>query len=90
MLETLLVMFVACLLFFGLFQTALVFQADEVLHHSAARAARARSVGFNEWMVTKAQRVAALVGVMALMALLLVTVRETSGRVLDLVASEYP
>ena len=34
--------------------------------------------------------VAALVGVMALMALLLVTVRETSGRVLDLVASEYP
>ena len=60
MLETLLVMLVACLLFFGLFQTALVFQADEVLHHSAARAARARSVGFNEWMVTKAQRVAAI------------------------------
>ena len=34
--------------------------------------------------------VAALVGVVALMALLLVAVRETSGRVLDLVASEYP
>ena len=60
MLETLLVMIVMCLLFFGLFQTVLVFQADEVLHHSAARAARAKSVGFNDWMVTKAQRVAAI------------------------------
>ena len=60
MLETLLVMLVMCLLFFGLLQVALVFNAHEVLHHSAARAARARAVGFNDWMVTKAQRVAAI------------------------------
>ena len=33
---------------------------------------------------------AALIAVVALLALLLVTVRESSGRVLDLVASEYP
>lgn len=60
MLETLLVMLVLCLLFFGLLQVALVFNAHEVLHHSAARAARARAVGFNDWMTTKAQRVAAI------------------------------
>ena len=60
MLETLLVMLVLCLLFFGLLQVALVFNAREVLHHSAARAARARAVGFNDWMTTKAQRVAAI------------------------------
>ena len=60
MLESLLVVLVLCLLLFGLLQVALVFNADEILHHSAARAARARSVGFNDWMVTKAQRVAAI------------------------------
>ncbi len=60
MLESLLVVLVLCLLFFGLLQVALVFNADEILHHSAARAARARSVGFNDWMVTKAQHVAAI------------------------------
>lgn len=55
-----LVMLAVCMLFFGLLQVALVFNADEILHHSAARAARARSVGFNDWMVVKAQRVAAI------------------------------
>ena len=60
MLETLLVMLVTCLLFFGLLQMAIVFNAREILHHSAARAARAKAVGFNAWMVEKAQRVAAI------------------------------
>ena len=60
MLETLLVMLVMCLLFFGLLQVALVLNAREVLHHSAARAVRARAVGFNDWMTEKAQRVAAI------------------------------
>lgn len=53
-------MLLMCLLFFGLLQVSLVFNADEVLHHSAARAARAKAVGFNDWMITKAHRVAAI------------------------------
>lgn len=60
MLESFLVILVISLLLFGLLQIAVVFNAREILHHSAARAARARSVGFNSWMVTKAQRVAAI------------------------------
>lgn len=60
MLESFLVILVIGFLLFGLLQVALVFNAREILHHSAARAARARSVGFNAWMVDKALRVAAI------------------------------
>ena len=60
MIESFLVILIVSLLLFGLLQVAVVFNAREVLHHSAARAARARSVGFNSWMVRKAQRVAAI------------------------------
>lgn len=60
MLETLLVVLAVSLFLFGLMQMAFVFHAKEVLHHAAARAARARAVGFNGWMVDKAQRVAAI------------------------------
>lgn len=60
MLESFLVILVISLLLFGLLQVAVLFNAREVLHHAAARAARARSVGFNAWMVRKAQRVAAI------------------------------
>lgn len=60
MLESFLVVLVVSFLLFGLLQVAVVYNAREVLHHSAARAARARSVGFNAWMVEKAQRVAAI------------------------------
>ncbi len=60
MLETLLVVLLVCLLLFGLMQAAFVFNAKEVLHHSAARAARAKAVGFNNWMVSKSQLVAAI------------------------------
>lgn len=58
--ETLLAVLMISLLFFGLFQVALLFNAREVLFHSAHRAARARSVGFNRWMVEKVMRVAAI------------------------------
>ncbi len=60
MLESFLVILLVSLLLFGLLQVALLFNAREILHHAAARAARARSVGFNAWMVSKAQRVAAI------------------------------
>lgn len=58
MIESLLVMIVACLLFFALFQYAELFTAKLMLSHAAARAARARAVGFNRWMVDKSARVA--------------------------------
>ncbi len=60
MIESVVVMMVICLLFFGLFQLAHAFANREILRHAAARAARARSVGFNGWMVTKVMRVATI------------------------------
>ena len=44
----------------GLFQVSQIFAAREVLYHAAARGARAKTVGFNRWMVEKASRVAAI------------------------------
>ena len=58
-LETFLVLLVLLLVLFGLLQVALSYGDREVLHHAAARAARAKAVGFNDWMATKAARVAA-------------------------------
>jgi hypothetical protein len=60
MIESCIVIVFLCLLFIGLFQLAHAFVAREVLCHAAARAARARSVGFNRWMVEKTARVAAI------------------------------
>lgn len=41
-------------------QLATISVGNEVMHHAAARAARARAVGFNEWMAIKAMRVASI------------------------------
>lgn len=60
MVESVLVIIVACFCFLTVFQYANLFAAKAVLTHAAARAARARCVGFNEWMVTKSARVAAI------------------------------
>ncbi len=49
-----------CLIFFGLFQVSQLFTAREILYHAAARAARAKTVGFNEWMSHKAVLVATI------------------------------
>ena len=59
-LETFLVLLVLLLVLFGFLQVALSFGDNEVMHHAAARAARAKAVGFNDWMATKAARVAAI------------------------------
>lgn len=58
--ESVIVIFIVCILLFGLLQAAVVVAGSEILHHAAARAARARSVGFNEWMAVKAMRVASI------------------------------
>jgi len=48
------------LLFFVLLQVSQIFAAHEVLHRAATSGARAKTVGFNHWMVTKVIRVAAI------------------------------
>lgn len=60
MVESVLVIILACFCFLAIFQYANLFAAKAVLTHAAARAARARCVGFNEWMVIKSARVAAI------------------------------
>jgi hypothetical protein len=60
MVETLIIMLVTLLLLFGLLQVSHAFAGREILRHSAARAARARTVGFNYWMCEKVMRVAAI------------------------------
>jgi len=44
----------------GLLQVSQMLAAREVLYHAAARGARAKTVGFNHWMVVKCARVAAI------------------------------
>lgn len=58
MLETTLAVLFITVLFLVVFQVAHMLTAKILLSHAAARAARARSVGFNEWMCLKSARVA--------------------------------
>lgn len=58
MVETVVVMFFLCLVFFWVYEYANLLTAHTVLNYAAARAARARTVGFNDFMVTKTVRVA--------------------------------
>lgn len=60
MVEACLVIMLLCLMFLGLFQVIQAYAFREVLDHAAARAARARAVGFNDWMVRKCMRVATI------------------------------
>ena len=60
MLESLIVILVVCFMLFSLLELARCFAGREILRHSAARAARARTVGFNHWMCTKVMRAAAI------------------------------
>jgi hypothetical protein len=60
MVESVFVIVMICLCLFAVFQYANLFSAKLVLEHAAARAARARTVGFNQFMVEKSARVAAI------------------------------
>ena len=60
MIESLIVIILACFCFLAIFQYANLFASKAVLSHAAARAARSRAVGFNQWMVEKSARVAAI------------------------------
>ena len=50
----------------GFFQLAQLFMAQEILDYAAGRGARARAVGFNDFMVTKTVRIGAIVNAGAL------------------------
>ena len=60
LLETCIVMMVLCLVFFGLLQLSQLSAFKEVLDYAAGCGARARTVGFNDFMVHKVVRVAAI------------------------------
>lgn len=60
MIESVFVIILTSLIFLALFQYANLFSSKIILTHAAARAARCRSVGFNQWMVVKSARVAAI------------------------------
>jgi hypothetical protein len=57
LIESCIVMAVLCLLFMGMFQVSQLFMAQEILNFASARGARAKSVGFNSFMVRKTVRV---------------------------------
>jgi len=58
--ESCIVIVVGCLLCFGVFQVSQLYAARSVLSYTAAAAARARTVGFNDFMVYKVTRTAAI------------------------------
>lgn len=51
---------VICLILFGMIQVARIYTAREILYHGSTAAARARAVGFNDFMVHKVYRVATI------------------------------
>jgi len=57
LIESCVVIGILCLLLMGLFQLSQLFMAQEILHYAAGRGARAKTVGFNDFMVFKTVRV---------------------------------
>lgn len=58
MLETVLAVLFITVIFLMVFQVAHMVTSKILLDHAAARAARAKAVGFNDWMCLKSARVA--------------------------------
>ena len=58
LIETCLMFGLICIVFWGLFQLCYLFAAKEVLTYSANSVARGKTVGLNQWMVSKVGRVA--------------------------------
>lgn len=57
LIESCIVIAILCLLFMGMLQISQLFMAQEILDFAAGRGARAKSVGFNEFMLFKTVRV---------------------------------
>jgi len=60
LIESCIVIGLICLLLMGLFQLAQLFMAREILDYAAGRGARAKAVGFNDFMVDKIVRIGAI------------------------------
>lgn len=60
LIEACVVIIILCLVLFGCVQVSQIFMAKEVLDHAAVCGARARAVGFNDFMVQKTIRAAAI------------------------------
>lgn len=60
LIESMIVVAITCLIFFGLFQISQLYAAKAVLSYTAAAAARSRMVGFNDFMVHKVTRAASI------------------------------
>ncbi len=60
LIESCIVIGLTCLIFLGMFQVSQLFAAKEILTYAAGRGARARTVGFNSFMVYKTIRVGAI------------------------------
>ncbi|TAN38330.1 MAG: pilus assembly protein [Verrucomicrobia bacterium] len=60
LIESCMVIAILCLVLFGGIQVSQLYMAHEVLDHAAFCGARSRSVGFNDFMVDKTIRVAAI------------------------------
>lgn len=56
LIESCVVIGILCLLLMGLLQLSQLYMAQEILHYAAGRGARARAVGFNDFMVFKTVR----------------------------------
>ncbi len=60
LIESCLIVAAICLILMGLFQVSQLFAAREIMAYAAARGARARAVGFNDFMARKTARVASI------------------------------
>ena len=60
MVESIIVLFFLCVIFFLVFDYARLLICHTTLDYAAARAARARAVGFNDFMVLKTARLGAM------------------------------
>jgi hypothetical protein len=66
LIESCIVIGLICLLLMGLFQLVQLFMAQEILDYAAGRGARAKAVGFNDFMVSKTVRIGAIANAGAL------------------------
>lgn len=60
MVETVFVMIFLCFIFFVALQLSQLFAAKEIINHASNVGARAKAVGFNDFMIYKAVRVASI------------------------------
>ena len=60
LIESCIVIGLLCLLLMGIFQVSQLFMAQEIVNYAAGRGARAKAVGFNEFMIFKAVKIATI------------------------------